>query len=262
MDADVLRLLLFIAGIALIIGIYVWDKKKKSGLRIHAIRKLKQVMPQTSKHSEPEQRLEPVWQERRTEQTADQPQQSADDDVLDQLEALVRKEVPAATRPVPEQTSFSFSADPGEGAQPSREIPSKILQINLLSRQGRLRGEDIVRAAEKVALTPGDMSILHRHDRQGALFSMASMVEPGTFPFDEMSGFDTPGLVLFARLPSFKDGLVVFDEMLAAANALAVELGGELQDETHSDLSRQTIEHIREEIREYNRQLRLAKSRP
>ena len=40
MDADVIRLILFLAGIALVVGIYLWDRYKKNDIRIHAVRKL------------------------------------------------------------------------------------------------------------------------------------------------------------------------------------------------------------------------------
>ena len=41
------------------------------------------------------------------------------------------------------------------------------------------------------------------------------------------------------------------------AERLASILGGNLQDETHSHLTKQTIEHMREEILEHRRQLQL-----
>ena len=87
------------------------------------------------------------------------------------------------------------------------------------------------------------------------------MVEPGAFPADGMETYSTPGLALFARLPGPKDGLTTFSELLFTAERLATLLEGTLQDETHSDLSKQTIEHMREEIQEYHRQLQLARSR-
>ncbi|OQX40699.1 MAG: cell division protein ZipA, partial [Candidatus Sedimenticola endophacoides] len=66
-------------------------------------------------------------------------------------------------------------------------------------------------------------------------------------------------LTLFARLPGPLDGLQVFSDMLMSAERLAAELNGSLQDATHSDLTRQTIEHVREEILEHRRQVHLAK---
>ena len=260
MDADTLRLLLFLAGIALIIGIYVWDRRKKSSFRIHAIRKLKRVIPEARQKDEPETRKEPVWGEQQAQ--TDEAGDNVAGDVLDQLEELVQEERPTRPHEKPEQTSFAFAAEPrtGETASP-QELPVKILQLNLVARRGNLRGEDIHQAAGTVSMQPGEMNIYHRYDQGQTLFSMASLVEPGNFPLNQMQGFETPGLVLFARLPGPQDGLHIFSQMLDAAETLGTQLDAELQDETHSDLSRQTIDHIREQILEYNRKLKLAKSR-
>ena len=53
------------------------------------------------------------------------------------------------------------------------------------------------------------------------------------------------------------DGVAVFADMLSTAERMAAILDGELQDETHSALTKQTIEHMREEILEYRRHMQL-----
>ena len=113
-------------------------------------------------------------------------------------------------------------------------------------------------------MEPGEMSIFHRLGAAGGrrktspLFSMASMVEPGTFPLEDMDEFTTPGLALFLQLPGPKEGLVLLKDMPCVAEEMANRLNGELQDATHSTLTRQALEHQREEIVEYQRRLRLA----
>jgi cell division protein ZipA len=109
------------------------------------------------------------------------------------------------------------------------------------------------------------MNIFHRYEHPGrksrVLFSLASMVEPGHFPLDDMSGFSTPGVTLFAQFPGPRDSLATFSDMLFTAERLAAMLDAELQDESHSALTRQTIEHIREEILEHRRQIQLARKK-
>ncbi len=90
---------------------------------------------------------------------------------------------------------------------------------------------------------------------------MASLVEPGTFPVKAMDEFDTPGLALFTQLPGPGDSLAIFSDMLFTAQRLAALLNGELQDETHSALTKQTVEHIRSQILEHRRLVQLARSR-
>jgi cell division protein ZipA len=76
-----------------------------------------------------------------------------------------------------------------------------------------------------------------------------------------MEGFSTPGLAFFAQLPGHGDSLAIFSDMLFTAQRLLAILGGELQDETHSALTKQTIEHIRSQIMEHRRLVQLARSR-
>jgi cell division protein ZipA len=55
--------------------------------------------------------------------------------------------------------------------------------------------------------------------------------------------------------------MAIFSDMLFTAERLAATLDGELQDETHSALSKQTIEHLRGKIMEHRRQVQLARSK-
>jgi cell division protein ZipA len=76
-----------------------------------------------------------------------------------------------------------------------------------------------------------------------------------------MEGFSTPGLTLFAQLPGPGDSLAIFSDMLFTAQRLAAKLDAEMQDETHSALTKQTVEHIRSQIMEHRRLVQLARSR-
>jgi cell division protein ZipA len=131
-------------------------------------------------------------------------------------------------------------------------------------RHGQFQGQELLYAVSETGLQFGDLNIFHFPNEgtpeKEPLFSMANIVEPGSFDPDQMDDFLTPGLVLFAMLPGPKDGLTVFSEMLNTAEQLATLMDGEIKDESHSDLSKQTIEHMREEIQEYHRKLQLAKS--
>jgi len=129
-----------------------------------------------------------------------------------------------------------------------------------VGRNRRITGDQIMQAARDVGLLEGDMQIFHFSDDQDRmLFSMANMVNPGTFPLKEMNSFVTPGVTLFSSLPGPAEGMVIFEQMLSAAQRLAALFDAELQDDSHSDLTKQTIDHIREEIVEYERRLKLAR---
>ncbi len=269
MDADILRLILFLLGVAVILGIYFWDRHKRINQRVHAIRKAQKETEQESDFEEEKaERVEPLWEPEPEQDSAGFGQEVEPD--MDDFESIrtvdESEEMPG--RASGEQSSFSFTAE--EPEDPLNELhradmPVMILQLNVISRKGRFSGDDIMRVARDVELEHGDMEIFHRYEGEGArrpvVFSMASMVEPGVFPLRQMSDFSTPGLTLFSQLPGTKDGLAVFSDMLFTAERMAALLDGELQDETHSDLSKQTIEHIREKILEHRRQLQLVRSR-
>ncbi|MCB1852180.1 MAG: cell division protein ZipA [Gammaproteobacteria bacterium] len=270
MDADILRLVLFISGVALILGIYFWDRHKKINVRINAIHKAeREKRAQVTDQEVSEKRQEPVWDGVTSNDSA-QVEKYDFNDRLRELSELVEQErgmggsrldTPSTDGAIIRKRKHSDTSQL-EHAVP---VPQKIVQINLLARNKQLHGDDLMRAARDLQLDPGEMQIFHRyHDRTGhkqSLFSMASMVEPGTFPFRSMGNFNTPGVTLFAQLPGPLDGIETFNQMLAVAQRLGALLDAELLDETRSVLSRQTIDHIREEISEHGRLVRLARSR-
>ena len=110
-------------------------------------------------------------------------------------------------------------------------------------------GPALLRAFENTHLQYCDLQIYQRLTDNGeAVFGVASAVKPGVFVPEQMDSFTTPGLTLFLQLPGPADGVAAFDDMLTTAERLAVELAGELQDQNHSVLSRQTVAHLREGI--------------
>lgn len=270
MQADTLRLILLGLGVVLILGIYLWERRRssKSGARSRP----------RAQETPPEPSLEPgaAGQDARTaaqltaeEEFADLPPLHVEHPDLKPTEKKdkprkgpfgwgKRSEEPPAPRAAPEapQTTEEHYRQVGSG------VPHLILMINVAAKQGRFPGVAIAAAAARVSLEQGAMNIYHRYEQPGVprrvLFSMANMLEPGTFPFDDLRDFSTPGLSLFAQLPGPRDGQHIYDTMLSVARSLADALGGELRDETHSVLSRQTIEHVRTQIAEHHRQVALA----
>ena len=118
-------------------------------------------------------------------------------------------------------------------------------------------------ACEAAGLVLGDMSIYHRLDDESGsvLFSLASMVEPGTIPANELASFETPGLAMFTQLPGARDGVQIYDQMLAVADRMAGLLHAEIRDERRNKLTRQMQDHMRESIIEHRHRVRLARSR-
>ena len=147
------------------------------------------------------------------------------------------------------------------GRQPAE--PDEVLIINVMARNGeRFSGGDLLQALMEQKMKFGAMDIFHRHtDDDGygpVIFSLANMVVPGTFNLAAMRDFSTPGVSIFMSLPVEAESIAAFDTMAATAKALAEELGGELKDENRSVMTRQTIEHSRQRVVEYERKKKLA----
>jgi cell division protein ZipA len=125
-----------------------------------------------------------------------------------------------------------------------------------MARHGSMfSGADLLPVLRKQGLHLGEMSIFHRHaemDGSGqVMFSMANMVKPGTFNLATMENFSTPGVSFFLQLPNKLGNLPSFEKMLAAASAVKVGLDGEFKDENRSVFTRQTVEHCRQRIQDF-----------
>jgi cell division protein ZipA len=88
---------------------------------------------------------------------------------------------------------------------------------------------------------------------QHTLYSVLSMVEPGTFDIDTMSDQTFSGVVLLMTLSNRMNPLVVFEKMLNSARQLAVTLGAELCDASRKPLTAQMMTHLRESIQKTHR---------
>ena len=120
-------------------------------------------------------------------------------------------------------------------------------------------GTDILETLLACDLRFGDMDFFHRHERasgRGPIeFSVANMMKPGVFDIDNMEPLQTRGLMFFVTLPGPADMLKAFDYMYETVKVVAKNLGGDIQDETRSVITRQSLEHMRQQIRELERRL-------
>jgi cell division protein ZipA len=165
-------------------------------------------------------------------------------------------EVPAAWEDdIPEPGRVAeASADHDEHDLPAKEV----LPIYVIARnRGTFKGQDLLQILLACDLRFGRMNIFHRYEKangKGAVqFSVANLVEPGTFNLDRIEEFSTPGVCLFLSLPGPEAPYKAFDYMVETANVLVKHLDGELRDEAHSAMTQQTLEHCRQRIRDFER---------
>jgi cell division protein ZipA len=142
----------------------------------------------------------------------------------------------------------------------SRNIPvvEQVISILVTANDSQgFYGPQLLKLVEACGLVHGEMDIFHRFEDGLRLgknqFSMANMMEPGTFNLTQMDNLHTPGVVFFLGLPTAQNSMQAFDYMLETAQCLATNLGGKVLDEQRSVMRPQTIEHCRQQIREFER---------
>ena len=133
-----------------------------------------------------------------------------------------------------------------------------ILYVVARAEEG-FSGTDILETLLACDLRFGDMDFFHRHERasgRGPIeFSVANMMKPGVFEIDNIEPLQTRGLMFFVTLPGPADMLKAFDYMYETVKVVAKQLDGDVQDETRSVVTRQSLEHMRQQIRELERRL-------
>jgi len=214
---------------------------------------------------------------------------AGDEDDVHELEPLSiepderapRVEEPAASTPEPRRPSPEPASEPERKPEFRRPEPEKkaeprqpeadptpvgeekIVVLNVVAPEGEaFTGPAVVEALESAGLRLGEHDIFQRslETRSGtvALFSVANILEPGSFDMHAIENFQTPGLAFFLRLPGPYDGLAAFEQMHGCAKAVSETLGGRLLDSRRCNLTNQAVEHIREELIEHRRRAHLA----
>jgi cell division protein ZipA len=139
----------------------------------------------------------------------------------------------------------------------------KIVTLYIAARAGeKLKGPDIVVAAEKAGLVYGHMNVFHRlvegHPERGPVFSVANIMKPGSFDMASIQALETPAIAFFLTLPAPVPALDAWETMLPTAERMAELLDGVLLDESRNAIGRQRIAHLRDELRAYDRQHEVA----
>lgn len=147
-----------------------------------------------------------------------------------------------------------------------RSIDPHVFVLNVVARDELgFAGEDVLHILLACDLRFGDMDFFHRHEQSAGRgpiqFSVANMMKPGVFDIDKMSQLRTRGLMFFVTLPGPDDMLQAFDYMHETALTVAKNLNGDVLDDTRSAITRQSLEHMRQQIRELERRVAMERRR-
>jgi cell division protein ZipA len=155
------------------------------------------------------------------------------------------QEEPAVPQDAP---TLSMSSTPA----PKRIERRKIIALRLAAGTQRFPGAQLRQTLEEESLAYGKYDVFHRvHTDGNHVFSVASMVEPGTFDLEKMASLTYPGVTLFAQLPGPVAGIDAFSQLTTCGKRLQEQLGGTLQDERGVPLTVHRMERLRQEIREF-----------
>ena len=187
---------------------------------------------------------------------------------LSSLQALLQAEDAAERKPraTLQPTDFQLTPDAGmddaaEAAPVSAAPQEKLVVLYLVAHPNQVFTASVIgESLRDLGLDFGEMHIYHRYPDEGGdapVFGVANLVEPGTLEPEALAETGTPGLTLFLQLPGPLPPLAAFDLFASTAQQLATRLDGELRDNTRTVVSRQMLEHLRDEIQQYARRLHL-----
>jgi len=162
---------------------------------------------------------------------------------------------PPDSSPTAAEVDHDAAVDSSPSVSPQ---PRQVVAIRLMSRdKPGFVAEQLILLFRELGLRHGQFGIFHRLDESeggDAVFSVASLVEPGSFDLTKIKTEKYPGISIFLTLPGPCNGVVAFDDMLSTARVLAQKLNGDLLDEQGGTLSIQRERYMREEVIQFEHQ--------
>lgn len=248
-----LRWILVGLGLLFLLGLWIWETRRP-----------RQASAKSEKRAG--ERFEPTLKNLETARTQPlaAPQDEGDERAaLERLRRKATESKPPEEIPVMEPVLSSLDEPAADVAQAERTASvdawpkeQRIVTLRVSAPPlERFEGQALVDALIAEKLVHGRYDIFHREVEGRTIFSVASLVEPGTFDLGNVAGKRYPGVTLFAVLPGALPPMQTFDNLLEAARSLANRLRGVVQDERGAGLSAQRLMNIREGLIDYQHRL-------
>jgi cell division protein ZipA len=138
-----------------------------------------------------------------------------------------------------------------ESVEETAKTPANIIVLYILPKAGReLMGANINSSVQAMGLTFGEMNIYHYKPGNRTVFSLANMLEPGSFDADTIHDLRTSGLTIFMQI-SGDDPLDDLTEMLQRSYQLAGLLDARLCNHKREPLTEQDAENYRTQVKNF-----------
>ena len=103
-----------------------------------------------------------------------------------------------------------------------------------------------------VGLTHSDQGIFVKNDNMGnAFIKVANMLEPGTFPLENLEGYVTPGVALILELPTTVRAPAAMHDLIIMARKISQKLNARLYDMERHLIKESDLQSMRDAALDY-----------
>lgn len=164
--------------------------------------------------------------------------------------ALDEDDVPSLNVSDETRADSETQAAPAE-TDTANDGPGDIIVLYILPKPDQtLAGSQINSSAQAMGLRFGEMNIFHYLDKDRSVFSLANMLEPGSFDADTIHDLKTTGLTVFMQIQG-DDPLDDLTEMLQRSYQMAGLLDARLCNHRREPLTEQDAENYRTQVSEF-----------
>jgi len=153
---------------------------------------------------------------------------------------------------------------PNNQTQPKKPAPvsQQFVVLHVIAAEGRaFTGQSIFESTQTLGMALGKHNVFHYPADAAyvgdSAFCMVNMTPEGSFDIEHLDNIQTNGVSLILTLPTmYSDGLTVFSNMLAVAQALSKKLGGDIIDQSRMPLTAELVTNMRADIEKFESQFR------
>ena len=151
----------------------------------------------------------------------------------------------------PKESPAAYNIEEIDIDPPQRPaVAPSIIQFSVITKgNDDFNGADIFHVMENLGLEYGSMQIFERIDENRFVqFGAACMLEPGTFPRDNIEEFYCPGIVFFMQIDVLDDRVAAFNDYVHTIVVFAQQMDGVILDHRRQVLTNEMVDAIRNSL--------------